>query len=130
MGGMVHAGAGVIMVMVVGHIGPLCHDGCRHGQSGGVIIFVPLADTFYGCNDKYAKNQHKRQRKQNLKKGKANADARKSKIRRAKSYHSHFSFLKVVSEWRKRQQRKFLFCNYFIGCLAENTPPVLQKQMG
>ena len=46
-------GSGSMMMTVhaamtmTGHIRPLCDNGCRYGQSGRMIILVPLADSFH-----------------------------------------------------------------------------------
>jgi hypothetical protein len=61
-----HAVAAVIVVMV-GYIGPLRHYRGRYGQPGGVIVLVPLTDTFDSCGNENADDQKKHQEKQKLK---------------------------------------------------------------
>lgn len=56
---MMHPSTTVIVVMMVGHIGPLSNDGCRNGQFGRMVILIPLANTINDCKAKDAEYQHK-----------------------------------------------------------------------
>jgi len=85
---MVHAGATVIVVMMVGHIGPLGDDDCRHSQSGRMIVLVPLADPFHGNHNKHTDYQNEYQCEHNAKQIKA-AEATKRGIKTES--HTHFS---------------------------------------
>lgn len=44
-------------VVVMGNIGPLCHNSGRNRQSGGMVIFVPFADDFHKNHHKCTRNQ-------------------------------------------------------------------------
>ena len=86
---MMHSGACVIMVMMVGHIGPLRHDGCRHSQSGRMIVLIPLADSLNGNHDKDNDHYNKYEGYKNAHDIEAGIEPRKAKIVKTKS-HTYF----------------------------------------
>ena len=95
--GMMHSGACVIMVMMVGHIGPLRHDGCRHSQSGRMVILIPLADTFHCNHDKHTDNYNKYEGYKNAHDIETGTETGKAEIIEPKS-HTHFLSSMMQSE--------------------------------
>ena len=61
MGGVVQAGAVVIVMMVAGYICPLCNDGRWYCQSWLMIVLIPLANAFHCDHNKKAKNKYEHQ---------------------------------------------------------------------
>ena len=105
---MVHSGTGMIVMVMMGHIGPLGDDGCRHGQSGGMVVLVPLADTLHDCKDEDPQNQHKDDGEHDSENREAGSKSGKSKIIKAQAIaHTHFSFLSVAVATRTSIPKAF-----------------------
>ena len=73
---VVYSGTAVMVMM--GHIGPLGDDGCRHGQSGRMIVLVPLADALHCDHNEQSEYHDKHQRHKNAHDVKAGTKIRKT----------------------------------------------------